>query len=220
MMDAPLVLTSQLNPGEIDDEVYNMEVARKFSIEFFERTLKYEDPKTVQEIVDIVDHRIGCASQFEGLYFTHPTKDINKGPKVSRYKELKSVKEKVKAQLDLAVQTVAADAQDEARRLLHTHFIPDIIGNLRSFSTQKFRCIKCNAKYRRLPLQAQCIQCGGKIIQTVTEGGIIKYLDLSLEIAKKYNLDDYTKQRLLLAQDYVNSIFNSDRGRQLKLDSY
>ncbi|MFX1295201.1 MAG: DNA polymerase II large subunit [Promethearchaeota archaeon] len=220
MMDAPLVLTSQLNPSEIDDEVYNMEVIHKFPIEFFERSLKYEDPKAVQEIVDIVEHRIGCKSQFEGLFFTHPTSDINKGPKISRYKELKSVKDKINAQLKLALRTVSADAQDEARRLLHTHFIPDIIGNLRSFSTQKFRCIKCNTKYRRLPLQNKCIQCGGKIILTVTEGGIKKYLSLSLEIAKQYNLDDYTKQRLLLAQDYIDSIFSSDKGRQLKLDKY
>ncbi|MHA1652262.1 MAG: DNA polymerase II large subunit, partial [Candidatus Helarchaeota archaeon] len=220
MMDAPLVLTSQLNPSEIDDEVYNMEVTNKFSLEFYEKTLEYEDPKNVQELVDIVDHRIGSTSQFEGLHFTHPTSNINEGPKISRYKELKSVREKVKAQLDLAVKTVAADAQDEARRLLHSHFIPDIIGNLRSFATQKFRCVKCNTKYRRLPLQNKCIQCGGKIIMTVTQGGITKYLDLSLEIAKQYNLDNYTKQRLFLAQDYVDSIFSSDKGRQIKIDSY
>ncbi len=220
MMDAPLVLTSRLDPAEIDDEVYNMEVGRKFSIEFYEKSLEYEDPKKVQNIIDIVDKRIGCGSQFEGLFFTHPTSDINLGPKVSRYKELKTVREKVKAQLELAVKTVAADAQDEARRLLHTHFIPDIIGNLRSFSTQTFRCIKCNTKYRRLPLQNQCIKCGKKLILTVTEGGITKYLGLSLEIAEQYNLDSYTKQRLRLAQDFVDSIFTSDQGRQLKLDNF
>ncbi|NVM54140.1 MAG: DNA polymerase II large subunit [Candidatus Helarchaeota archaeon] len=220
MMDAPLVLTSQLNPSEIDDEVFNMEIAKKFSIEFYEKSLKYAHPKEVQRIIDIVEHRIGCATQFEGLYFTHPTSNINQGPRNSRYKELKSVKEKVHAQLTLAAKTEAADAQDEARRLLHTHFIPDIIGNLRSFSTQKFRCIKCNTKYRRLPLSNRCLRCGGKIILTVTEGGIIKYLGLSLEIVKKYNLDIYTEQRLLLAQDYVDSIFTSDRGRQLKLDKF
>ena len=95
-MDAPLVLTSQLNPSEIDDEVYNMEVARKFPLEFFERTLIYEDPKVTQKIIDIVEHHIGCDSQFEGLGFTHPTSNINKGPKVSRYKELKSVKDMVR----------------------------------------------------------------------------------------------------------------------------
>ena len=220
MMDAPLVLTSQLNPKEIDDEVYNMEVAEKFSKEFYEKTLEYAHPKQIQEIIDIVEHRLGCEAQFEGLFFTHPTGNINEGPKVSRYKELKTVKQKVHAQLTLAVKTEAADAKDEARRLLNTHFIPDIIGNLRSFSTQQFRCIKCNAKFRRLPLFNQCNRCGGRIIPTVTEGGIIKYLGLSLEIVKKYNLDNYTKQRLLLAQDYVDSIFTSDKGRQLKLDKF
>lgn len=220
MMDAPLVLTSQLNPSEIDDEVYNMEVARKFPLEFYEKTLEYTNPKSIQEIIDIVNHRIGHASQFEGLFFTHPTSNINKGPKISRYKELKTVKEKIQAQLDLALKTEASDVRDEARRILHTHFIPDIIGNLRSFATQQFRCMKCNTKYRRLPLINQCVKCGGKIVSTVSEGGIIKYLGLSLDIVKKYDLDNYTKQRLLLAQDYVKSIFTSDKGRQIKLDKY
>lgn len=220
MMDTPLVLTSQLNPTEIDDEVYNMEVARKFSLEFYEKSLEYANPKNIQEIIDIVYRRIGQTSQFEGLFFTHPTSDINKAPKISRYKELKTVKEKIRAQLDLALKTEASDVRDEAHRILHTHFIPDIIGNLRSFATQQFRCVKCNAKYRRLPLVNQCIKCGGKLLSTVMEGGITKYLELSLDIVKKYDLDIYTKQRLLLAQDYVESIFKTGKGRQLKLEKY
>ncbi len=220
MMDAPLVLTSQLNPSEVDDEVFNMEIDKKLALKFYEKSLEYAHPKEVQSMIDIVEDRIGCVEQFEGLFFTHPTKNINSGPKLSRYKELKTVREKVHAQLTLAVKTEAADAQDEARRLLHTHFIPDIIGNLRSFATQRFRCIKCNTKYRRLPLVGQCIKCGGKLILTVTEGGITKYLGLSLEIIKKYNLDTYTEQRILLARSYVESIFTSDRGRQLKLDKF
>jgi len=220
MMDAPLVLTSQLNPSEVDDEVFNMEIDKKLPLEFYEKSLEYLHPKEVQNLIEIVEDRIGHETQFEGLFFTHPTTNINTGPKISRYKQLKSVKEKVHAQLNLAVKTVAADAQDEARRLLHTHFIPDIIGNLRSFATQKFRCIKCNTKFRRLPLANRCLKCGGKIILTVTEGGITKYLGLSLDIIKKYNLDTYTEQRILLARDYVESIFTSDRGRQLKLDKY
>ena len=219
MMDAPLVLTSQLNPSEVDDEVYNMEVGRKFPLEFYEKSLEYTHPKSIEGIMDIVNHRLGCKSQFEGLFFTHPTSDISKGPKISRYKELKTVREKVSAQLDLAAKTEAADVRDEARRLLHTHFIPDVIGNLRSFATQQFRCMKCNAKYRRLPLVNQCIKCGGRLVLTVTEGGITKYLGLALDIVKKYDLDMYTKQRLLLAQDNVESIFTSDKGRQLKLDN-
>ncbi len=220
MMDAPLVLTSQLNPSEIDDEVYNMEVADKFSLAFYESTLNYEDPKKIQKMIDIVNHRIGCASQFEGLHFTHPTSNINDGPKISRYKQLKSVRDKVTAQLELAVKTVASDAPEEARRLLNTHFIPDIIGNLRSFATQQLRCIKCNAKYRRLPLVNRCTHCGGKLIQTVKEAGITKYLPLSIEIATKYNLDNYMKQRLLLVRDYIESIFRGGKGRQMMLENY
>ena len=64
------------------------------------------------------------------------------------------------------------------------------------------------------------MKCGGKLILTVNEGGIVKFLGLSLELVDKYKLDTYTKQRLLLAQEYVESIFTSDKGKQLKLDSF
>ena len=44
------------------------------------------------------------------------------------------------------------DRQDVAKRLILSHFIPDLIGNMHLFSKQGFRCISCNAKYRRVPL--------------------------------------------------------------------
>ena len=56
-------------------------------------------------------------------------------------------------------------------------------GNLRKFTMQRFRCVKCNAKYRRMPLSGICKSCkSNRIIYTISEGSIKKYLGKSLDL--------------------------------------
>ena len=69
-------------------------------------------------------------------------------------------------------------------------------GNLRKFSMQSFRCVQCNEIIRRPPLTGVCNKCNGKLIFTVNEGGIKKYLEPALELANKYNLSNYINERL------------------------
>jgi Archaeal DNA polymerase II, large subunit len=89
-------------------------------------------------------------------------------------------------------------------------FLPDIIGNLRAFSKQTFRCIKCEAKYRRPPLSGTCQKCGGgNIILTVHEGAVRKYVEVSKEVAIKYGVSEYTRARIeLLEQDIIQTFEN------------
>ncbi|MHA1377783.1 MAG: DNA polymerase II large subunit [Candidatus Helarchaeota archaeon] len=225
LMDAPLVLTLTINPEEIDDEVYNMEVTEKLPLIFYDSTNNYPSPKDVRKIIDIVDNRRGSPLQYEGFKFSHNTTNINFGPKETKYKQLKSMVDKVKAQLEIAEKIRAVDEQDAAKRIIEKHFIRDIIGNLRAFTTQTYRCPKCNKTYRRIPLSGYCEhlikgkKCNGKLILTVTKGGIVKYLDIAFDLIKKYELDEYLKQRLELADDYIQSIFESsrDKGHQTNI---
>ena len=48
--------------------------------------------------------------------------------------------EKLEAELSLAEKIRAVDADDVAERVLNTHFIRDLTGNLTAFTRQKFRC--------------------------------------------------------------------------------
>ena len=57
----------------------------------------------------------------------------------STYTQLKTMAEKLEAELDLAEKIRAVDADDVAERVLNTHFIRDLMGNLSAFSKQKFR---------------------------------------------------------------------------------
>ena len=90
----------------------------------------------------------------------------------------------------------AVDKKNAARKVITGHFIPDLIGNLHSFSRQIFRCSSCNTKYRRIPLSGKCTKDGGKLLLTISKGGIEKYLEMAINLADKYDLDDYIKQRL------------------------
>jgi len=63
--------------------------------------------------------------------------------------------DKLEAELELGRIIRAVDEDDVAERVLNTHFIRDLMGNLNAFSKQKMRCTKCNSKYRRMPLSGK-----------------------------------------------------------------
>ncbi|MCS7131507.1 MAG: DNA polymerase II large subunit, partial [Hadesarchaea archaeon] len=220
MMDAPLILTTRLDPAEIDKEAHNMDVMREYPLEFYEATLRYASPSELLSIMEVVERRLGREQQYEGLGFTHDTSDIANAPLESRYKTLGAMSEKAAVQLSLARRIRAVDERDVAERLIEHHFIPDLKGNLRAFSGQQFRCISCNTKYRRVPLSGSCEKCGGKLVLTVTRGGVEKYLQVAMHIAYEYEVSDYTKQRLKLAQRDIKSTFESDAHRQLSLADF
>ncbi|MDD5614772.1 MAG: DNA polymerase II large subunit [Candidatus Methanoperedens sp.] len=219
-MDAPLVLTSRIDPNEVDKEAHNIDVLFQYPLEFYEATLKYTNPKDIVKIMDTVSGRLGKPAQYEGFGFTHDTTDIAAGPRNSAYKTLGTMIEKMDAQLALARRIKAVDPQDVAERVIESHFLPDLIGNLRSFSKQKVRCTKCNAKYRRPPLRGTCPKCGGNVVLTVHEGSVKKYLETSLRIADEYDVRHYTKQRLELLELEMKSLFESDKVKQKGLADF
>ena len=85
---------------------------------------------------------------------------------------------------------------------------------------QGFRCVGCNEIMRRPPLTGVCPACGGKIIFTIHEGGIKKYLDLSLELAEKYNLPLYLKQTINITKENIDSIFGKELEKQESLGKW
>jgi len=216
-MDAPLVLTTRIDPSEIDSEAYNIDLVRRYPLEFYEATLHYTNPKEVGAKMDLMGARLSTPAQYEGFGYTHDTSDIAAGPAHSAYKTLGAMVEKMEAQLKLAKKVRAVDAKDVAERVITSHFLPDLIGNLRAFSRQKMRCVKCNAKFRRPPLKGTCPKCGGRIILTVHEGAVKKYLDVSLRIAEEYDVSSYTKQRLKLITLETRSLFEGDKSKQMGL---
>jgi DNA polymerase II large subunit len=217
-MDAPLVLTYFLNPNEIDDQAHGVDTAWNYPLELYESALDFKQPWDVK--VEQIKDRLGKEGQYEKMGYTIPVGSINSGIVCSSYKALPSMEEKLKGQMEIAEQVRAVSSGDVARLVIEKHFIKDTKGNLRKFSQQQFRCVKCNAKYRRPPLIGKCTKCSGKIIFTISEGSVIKYLQPSISLAEKYNVPPYLKQSLQLLQMRVESVFGRDKEKQTGLGSW
>jgi len=222
MMDAPLLLTVALNPAEVARQAFNMEVVETFPLEFFEQASRQADPKLVQDIVETVSQRLeagvlGNGATLGGFGFTHHVGDLNVGTQESLYRRLGTMLEKVQEQLGLAESIVAVKASDVARRVLSTHLMRDVAGNLKAFSAQKVRCVKCNSKFRRIPLKGVCLRCGGKLMLTVHRKTIEKYIEVARDIIKRYDLGKYHEERLQLIEDEIDSLFVAEDHKKQKL---
>jgi DNA polymerase II large subunit len=223
-MDAPLILTLKIDPGEVDDEVHDMEVVERYGLDFYERAERREYPGEAK--IELVRGRLGSGNEYGNIGFTHlSTADaVRWAPKRSTYTKLNTMVEKIDAQFRLADMLECVNRPDSAKRLILSHFIPDLIGNMHSFSRQGFRCVSCNAKYRRVPLVGKCTRCGGRIVLTISKGSIEKYLDVAAELARRYEIEPYIVQRIELIRDEIENVFgysgDQEKTKQINLTKF
>lgn len=211
--DAPLVLNAKIDAGEVDDQILDFELTSEYPLELYRAAERREHSSKIH--VNNVRAALKKGEDpFVNLGFTHDTGNFNDGVVCSSYKLLGTMQEKVQHQMALVEKIRAVDVSDTARLIIERHFIKDMRGNLRKFSTQEFRCVKCNEIVRRPPLSGVCPVCGGKIIFTVNEGGIKKYLEAALALANKYDLSSYIKQNLELIKRYIDTIFGKELEKQ------
>jgi DNA polymerase II large subunit len=220
IMDAPLLLIPFVNTQEVQRQAHDFDVDKAYSLEFYEKTLERAEAKQVSSIMDLVSNRLGTEAQFEGFNFTTPVSNINLGNAESSYKQFKSMIEKLNMQLELGEKIEAVDVRRVALKVLTTHFIRDIAGNLRAFSTQSFRCKTCNKRFRRLPLRGKCPSCGGPLALTVYRGGIEKYLEAAQQLIDKYGLPNYYTQRIALIRNEITSMFDNKKPKQISLTDF
>lgn len=217
-MDAPLVLTTRIDPEEVDKEAHNLDISRRYPIDFYEKTQEYVHPSDLD--IDTASKRLGTPHALYDLHYSIPTSDIADAPEASAYKTLGSMSEKIDAQLEIARKVRAVHLDDTAQRVIVSHFIPDLIGNLRAFSKQSFRCVNCNEIYRRVPLSGRCTKCyGGRIVLTVSKGSVEKYLQVSKDIVRKYDVDPYIAQRIDILEKELDSVFR-EKVQQMTLADF
>ena len=192
--------------------VFDLDLVDKYPLELYEAALQYKWPNEIK--IEQLKDRLGTEKQYYDFKFTHDVSDFNSGVRCSAYKLIPSMQEKVLGQIELAEKIRAVDEVDVAKLVIERHFIRDIRGNLRKFSTQQFRCVNCNEKYRRPPLVGECLKCKGRIIFTVAEGFIVKYLQPTLDLAEKFDLPPYLRQSLELTKQRIESMFGKDDEKQ------
>lgn len=220
--DAPLVLNAKIDAGEVDDQILDLELVPdgRYPLELYrkaEMKLHSSEVKNISIVKKILKEG---KNPFVNIGFTHSTEDINDGVLCSSYKLLATMQDKVKHQMELVEKLRSVDAPDTARLIIERHFIRDMKGNLRKFSQQEFRCVSCNNIIRRPPLDGNCPSCKGKLIFTIHEGGIKKYLEPALDLAKRYNLSNYLQQNLELTKGYIDSIFGKELEKQETINKW
>ncbi|MEX2017055.1 MAG: DNA polymerase II large subunit, partial [Candidatus Pacearchaeota archaeon] len=217
--DAPLVLNARIDAGEVDDQILDFEFVREYPIELY-RLAEQKKHSSEVKINDLRKLMAEKKETFLGMGFTHNTTNFNEGVVCSSYKMLTTMQDKVKHQMELVEKIRAVNTADTARLVIERHFLKDLRGNLRGFSMQEFRCVACNEIMRRPPLSGVCSACKGKIIFTIHEGGIKKYLEPALDLANKYNLSIYIKQSLELTKRHIESIFGREAEKQEALGKW
>ncbi len=217
-MDAPITVSTIIDPKEVDDEAHNVEMVFSYPLELYHAAEKFAPAGDVK--IKIVKDTLGTPEQYDQLGLTHDTARVDDGPLRTAYLSLKSIPEKVNLQFNLEKRLSAVDVKDSAERLILSHFIPDLYGNLRSFSKQTFRCTGCNEIYRRPPLVGKCLKCGGNLLLTINKSGIEKYLEISRKMAIEYELPPYLKQRLDLIEKEIANIFEDDKIKQMGITDF
>ena len=217
--DAPLVLNAKINAGEVDDQILDFEFVNSYPLKLYEfaEQRRHSSEIKINTVGSIL--RQG-KNPFVNTGYTHDTSNFNEGVVCSSYKTLATMQEKVQHQIGLVEKIRAVDTSDVVRLIIERHFIRDMRGNLRNFSMQGFRCVECNKIMRRPPLSGVCPKCGGKIIFTIHEGGIKKYLEPALSLANKYNLSPYLKQTLQITKENIDSIFGKELEKQTGLGEW
>jgi len=224
LMDTPLVLTTRIDPSEVDKEVQSVDLMPRYPLEFYKATLRKANPKDLEgSIIETVGTRLKDGRDlYVNLWFTHDNGDISLGPKVTSYSDpsMKNMQMKVERQMQLERMLRSVNPDDVARRLIDKHFIRDISGNLKAFYTQEFRCTNCNSKFRIPPLNNVCPNCGrkGSIVLTVKQGSVEKYLSIAKKLAEEYNVGVYLKGRIEVISNQVSATFGLSKVSLFDLD--
>ncbi|MFB5603102.1 MAG: DNA polymerase II large subunit [Candidatus Nitrosomaritimum aestuariumsis] len=218
LMDAPLLIQPLVLPHESQPQAHNLEVTKTLPLEFFRSTLLQNKASTVNS-VEIIESRLETERQFYDYYFTHYTTSLTTSKSRSAYSTLGSMLDKLDMQIRNADMIDAVNTSEIVSNVISTHLVPDIMGNLRAYARQSFRCTACGKSYRRLPLIQNCI-CGHKLIQTITRGSVEKYLKLAKRLVDNYEVSEYQKGRIYALSDEIDLVFGKNKGDQSLLTDY
>jgi DNA polymerase II large subunit len=220
LMDTPLLLQPIVLPEELQRQAHNFDAASNYPLKFYEATLNSCSPQEVEEVMNTVRMKIKQGKQFLDFGFTHSTSVIITDRQRSSYSLLKSIPDKIDRQIQLAKKIRAVKPDDVVLSVLKTHIIPDIIGNIKAYTTQNFKCKSCGASYRRLPLKGKCIKCNGELQLTVTRGGVEKYLNIGKKLCNEFNVGEYIKNRLELIVKELELTFPKKDKEQMAITEF
>jgi DNA polymerase II large subunit len=219
LMDAPLLIQPFVLPREVQRQAHHMDVASRYPRQFYEAAERKAQPAQMLGLVQIVKDRLGSQEQYMNFGYTHETRSITIRRGRASYSTLDTLTEKLERQIELARKIRAVSVDEVVKSVLRTHLLPDIIGNTKAFTSQRFRCKNCGTKFRRMPIKGKCLSCDGELQPNVTQGSVEKYLQLGLKLSAKYDVGDYLRSRFVLAAEELATLFKPS-AQQLELGDF
>lgn len=218
LMDAPLLIQPIVLPHEVQRQAHNIDIVEKYPLNFYQKTWLGIKAADISDTIEILKNRIGSDKQFYDYGFTHSSSALISDINRSAYSTLNTMGEKLEMQISTANLINSVDTNEVISMVLTTHIIPDIMGNMRSYSSQSFRCNKCGDKYRRIPLYGKCLTCNNTLLQTVTRGSVEKYVLLAQNMCNSFKVTNYLKSRVESLIVELNFIFQSKEEQPTLLD--
>ncbi|MEM1943108.1 MAG: DNA polymerase II large subunit [Candidatus Caldarchaeum sp.] len=224
-MDTPLLITRIVYPEEVDEQAHNVDVWPRIPAEFYRLASERKKISEARGLVRTVEDDLEAGTEAVGTSFTHPQSTLTVPGIVSAYKTLETMMDKISVQLELMDQLAGVKDAALVDSIVSSHILPDIIGNVKAFMVQSFRCKKCNKKYRRIPLTGKCPYCQVDLSLTVFRGAVEKYIELAEQMAEKRLRSSYLRENTVAAVETVVDLFksSSNKPRELKqtrLESY
>jgi DNA polymerase II large subunit len=221
LMDTPLLIQPIILPAEVDDQAHNFDVAWGYPGSFYKATGSAPNASKLAESIETIRNRINHEDQFYNFGFTHETSSITIESPRSAYSTLETLADKIAKQVEVAEKIEAVSARQVVESIIKTHLIRDIMGNMKKYSTQSFKCRACNRTLRRPTVSAHCEICGGELKETLTRGSVEKYLGIARRLANQYSVDQYIKDRLDLLVREMDQLFPTrERSTQSELTEF
>ncbi|MDD3263890.1 MAG: hypothetical protein PHT94_03265 [Candidatus Nanoarchaeia archaeon] len=217
-MDRPLVLSLLINPLEIDDMVFDIDIEKIYSIDFYEKSKEYILPNKFKEEIKLMDSLLKNGFDYNQIFFTHNIRNLNNSNLISSYKYLPTMLDKVKSEVVLMEKLLGVDEKNAISLMLEKFFMKDMKGNIKKFFRQNLRCTKCNNIIRRPPLNGKCSNCGdSNLVFTIAPNSIIKYVDIIKFLNNKLEYDDYSRNNMEYLLYRINNIIKDDEYYQFEL---
>jgi DNA polymerase II large subunit len=220
LMDTPLLIQPIILPSEVDAQAHNFDVASKYPIEFYETTQTSPNSSAVANLIERIGNRLDKEEQFYNYGFTKNTNIIPIKHSRSAYSALKTLNEKILKQIEVADKIGAVSTKDVVESIIKTHLLRDILGNMKKYSTQSFKCKQCGLTFRRPLVSGRCNSCKGELRGTLSKASVEKYLALAQRLANDYGVDEYIKNRLELIIKELDQLFQRNKSTQLELTEF
>lgn len=217
-MDAPLFINVILIPEEVDTQPHNMDVMEMYPSILYESSINKTPSKDMKKYIITISDFLWTEKRYGPFSSTSYPPMLQLPINKSTYSRLKSMDRKVKEQIRLMTMLFDRSIKDKLiESILNKHILPDIIGNLRAFQTQMYRCKKCGRVYRRPPLRGMCEKCGSQLVESIHSKSVIKYIPIAKSLISDFNVDKYIKMRIELLEKEILSTIDVSEFKHKKL---